>query len=424
MFAQVNEAVPPLRKARPDAPEILEQVVARATAKRPEDRYATARELGDALRAALAALPAEAKTRASAPRSLTEFALPEIAAKGSTTAPATLVKGAADPGKGHGPALIVAGALSVGLLTGIIYLAAKPHGGEDHHGPASSAASSEHAAGTAEAVAAATVAAAAEPPPKNPWVRVEPPQRSGRGEPVRLGVADSAAPSVKGFRPKRAVTAPADAFEIQQHEVTWEEIDPWLAATPAAAFERPGSVPAEPGKRARLPVTGVPWETARAYCKSLGGATLPSEEQWEFAARGEALRPYAWGPQPVDLLRTHAFAGPSASAVEVMSSDQDVTPGDQAHAVYDLMGNAREWTADLYRGDQPGDDSWAQEGGITYRAVRGLPLAAAARNLPAEGAAYREALCATGPCPADTKSALQWVGFRCARPARAHEGRP
>ncbi|HEX4515684.1 MAG TPA: hypothetical protein VH054_19185, partial [Polyangiaceae bacterium] len=57
-----------------------------------------------------------------------------------------------------------------------------------------------------------------------------------------------------------------------------------------------------------------------------------------------------------------------------------------------------------------------EEGGLTYRAVRGLPVAAALpAKLPTSSAAYRQALCATGPCPADTSKVLMFVGFRCVR---------
>lgn len=98
-----------------------------------------------------------------------------------------------------------------------------------------------------------------------------------------------------------------------------------------------------------------------------------------------------------------------------MTSDQDRSP----EGLHDLAGNVREWTTDLWREDRPGsDESWVQDGDTSYRAVRGLPLAARLgkkQALPVEGAAHRAALCATGPCVAATAAELATIGFRCAR---------
>jgi len=169
----------------------------------------------------------------------------------------------------------------------------------------------------------------------------------------------------------------------------------------------------------KYPATGVPWQTAQAYCKSLHGS-LPTEEQWEFAARGTELRPNPWGSQPLDLARTAAFAGDKITTnvlKPVAQSDQDQTPGDDTVQINDLAGNALEWTLDLYREDRPGqDEHWVEEGGLTFRAVRGVPIAMAApKKLPSQSATYRQSLCATGPCPADTMKILQFVGFRCVK---------
>ena len=74
---------------------------------------------------------------------------------------------------------------------------------------------------------------------------------------------------------------------------------------------------------------------------------------------------------------------------------------------------------DLWREDLPGqDESWVQEGGLSYRAIRGLsPGGDPPAKLPQEGAAHRMPLCATGECPKDTATVRRFVGFRCARAA-------
>jgi formylglycine-generating enzyme required for sulfatase activity len=256
----------------------------------------------------------------------------------------------------------------------------------------------------------------------NRWVHVEPPGNSS----IVLGVATETTAD-PGFRPSRQIRPPSAAYEIQQHEVTREELDRLIASRPelpaglrdGAWLTVPAWLPKDAAARGKYPATGVPWGTAAAYCQAIGGS-LPTEEQWEFAARGKELRPFPWGSAPLDLALTAAFRGKAATLGPVMSSNQDETPGGPEMALFDLAGNALEWTADLYRDDRPGqDERWVQEGGLTFRSVRGLPVAdAVPKSVPANGAAYRQALCATGTCSADTAKTLHWVGFRCARPGQ------
>ncbi len=253
----------------------------------------------------------------------------------------------------------------------------------------------------------------------NRWVPVMPPPTR-----IVLGLPrEIVERGTSGFRPERGVTAPAYSFEIQQHEVTWGELEPWLRERDVQSVAPSDSLPE--GRVERYPATAVPWATALDYCRSLGGA-LPTEEEWEYAARGAELRPYPWGSDTIDLARTHVFrAGPLLSPV--MTNDQDATPGDRGRALYDLLGNAREWTASLYRLDSPAtseEEAWTQEGGRTFRAVRGLPPnEEPPTGLPPVGLAHRIALCATGPCTMSPeeeeqyRSALSNMGFRCARRA-------
>jgi formylglycine-generating enzyme required for sulfatase activity len=280
---------------------------------------------------------------------------------------------------------------------------------------------------TASASASATSAPTSNPiavvPESNPWVRVDPP-----ASPVLLGVSDDGAGAEQlGFRPSRGIYAPTSPFQMQAHEVTWEELEPWVARHGGRDFDRPSFVPKEPAERAKLPATGVPWTVARAYCKDLGGS-LPTEEEWEFAARGPERRPHPWGTKRLDLLRVRAFSAETPIDVgskigvpiaNVMTMDQDRTPGESGAIFYDLGGNAMEWTEDLYRESSPGvDESWSERGGLTYRAVRGLPPdGSMPHKVPVETAAWRQPLCATGPCPKAAAHTLEVVGFRCAKDA-------
>jgi formylglycine-generating enzyme required for sulfatase activity len=243
--------------------------------------------------------------------------------------------------------------------------------------------------------------------PSNTWVRVTVP-----ATPILLGIeSDSAPETVRGFRPARKITSPRAPYEIQEHEVTWSEIEPWLASSHTPLAFPPWA--ADPVARASLPVTGVTWSIALAYCKLLGGS-LPGEEQWEYAARGAGRRPNSWGADRLDPRLTLAYAGPRAIPAAVKANMQDQTP---EPAVYDLIGNVQEWTLGLWREDMPGaDESWVESGTTSIRAIRGLPLGdEPPPSIQTEAAAYREQLCATGPCVDKGAELRRYVGFRCAK---------
>ncbi len=228
----------------------------------------------------------------------------------------------------------------------------------------------------------------------NRWIRVD-------GAPGKvLGIGDDGLPgSVRGFRPVRQIAAPAVAFEMQQHEVTWEELDPWIATNPKYAFAKPTMGLASTDAQKSLPANGVPWNVAFEYCRAIGG-TLPTEEQWELAARGGGLNKFPWGNTAPDWSRIHAFKGEMDKPVPVMTSPLDHTQGPPENAIYDLAGNVQEWTSSVWRDDRPGsDESWVKAQGTTVYAIRGFPMH---REPPGRSdelsIAYRDWVCAAGDC--------------------------
>jgi len=108
------------------------------------------------------------------------------------------------------------------------------------------------------------------------------------------------------------------------------------------------------------PAVGMAWDSAKAYCKWVG-KRLPTEAEWEKAARGTDGRRYPWGHmQPfVDIARynlgTTGWVGyaitlaPVTSGVTGMSIRHGLKEGTKSpYGLYHMAGNASEWVADWY----------------------------------------------------------------------------
>ena len=189
---------------------------------------------------------------------------------------------------------------------------------------------------------------------------------------------------------------PLAAFGIDVHEVTVGAYEPFVQAGLAAAPWGSGSRP-----DGNLPVTRVTFSEASNYCawRHPRGGRLPTEEEWEATARGSAGRVYPWG-EVWDRAAANTgsrLKGPAA----VGSFPRGRTP----EGVYDLIGNAWEWTSSRFKiyGDL------GREVGDLY-VIRG-----GAYN------AYDEVATSTfrgRAAPATARENLLSTGFRCAMTPR------
>ncbi|MDT4967028.1 MAG: eukaryotic-like serine/threonine-protein kinase [Acidobacteriota bacterium] len=135
-------------------------------------------------------------------------------------------------------------------------------------------------------------------------------------------------------RPAHKVTV--RPFFVDQYEVTNEDYAKFVKGTNHRAPSNwvGGSYTAVVGRK---PVTGVSWDDASDYAK-WAGKRLPSEEEWEFAARGTDGRIYPWGNEWKQGL---ANADEASRSLTDAGSSKGASP----FGAYDMVGNAWEWTA-------------------------------------------------------------------------------
>lgn len=243
------------------------------------------------------------------------------------------------------------------------------------------------------------------------------------------GARDDFAPAEPDERPQKRITL--NAFWIAQTEVTNQEY--------AACVQAGGcTAPAFTGLDAwsdyygnpdliEYPVIGITWYQARDYCAWIGGS-LPTEAQWEKAARGRDGRRYPWEwvgsvynssgeirLNYCDENCTKPFYDDTyndgyASTAPVGSYPAGASP----YGVLDMAGNVWEWTADWYRSDyyssSPDTNPTGPENGVEKVIKGGSWLDTPYKGIPlvfrSSNRSYRSPTLAYND-----------LGFRCILPA-------
>lgn len=212
-----------------------------------------------------------------------------------------------------------------------------------------------------------------------------------------------------GHGPEHAVTL--SAYVLDAYEVSVARyracVQAGVCAPPSTTLSQGCTYTTSPAGQELHPVTCVSWQHASDFCAWDGGRRLPTEAEWERAARGSGSTNYPWG-DTFDCTRA-VLAGPTQCSMHsgVAPRAGGSTPsGVSAEGAYDLIGNAAEWVADWFGAYSSGSftdptgpatgSTRIQRGGNWQ--TRGIDAVAYARR-------------------AETPGAVGSFSFRCARAA-------
>ena len=235
-----------------------------------------------------------------------------------------------------------------------------------------------------------------------------------------------------GIEPNKLVpgslvfTPPAEPVPLTDYRAWWRYV-------PGAGWRRPDGPGSDLRGKDNFPVVHIAFADAEAYAR-WAGKRLPTEAEWEFAARGgRAGGLYVWGDQlrPPGPWRANIWQGPFPAANSAEDGFRGAAPvgsfPPNEFGVYDMAGNVWEWCADWYRPDAyrraPGEPA-------VRRNPRGPdssfdPLEPGVAKRVQRGGSY---LCTDAYCSryqvgsrgkGEVNTGAGHVGFRCVRDASA-----
>jgi serine/threonine-protein kinase len=331
LIKHITEPVKPPRQINPNLPIEVEQVIMKALSKDPNQRFQTAESMVAAFARAVGPIGGrvvsvaagidkeEARAKAEVDQSIS--IAPNAARRSDAAAPRSVFARIGGSIRSHwrmiGIGLIVV-ALGGLVLSGRLQLQSS-----------GAVATSTAAIATPVSTDTLNVADMALVP----------------GGSFTMGATSGDAQADEG--PMHIVTL--DNFYIDLKEVTTAQFAEFAAASDYKTdAERVGSATTwrklNTPERQQLPVTQVTWNDAVRYC-GYYGKRLPTEAEWEYAARGDTQRVYPWG---------NVFSDQAANTLE-LGAGQPVTVATHSSpspfGVYDLSGNVQEWVRDWYASD-------------------------------------------------------------------------
>jgi formylglycine-generating enzyme required for sulfatase activity len=205
----------------------------------------------------------------------------------------------------------------------------------------------------------------------------------------------------------------------------------WWAYVPGATWSTPEGPDSTIVGRDRHPVTQVAFEDAEAYA-AWAGKELPSEAEWEFAARGGLdHKTYTWGDEfaPKGRMMANTWQGEFPWENLLLDRFEGTSPvksfPPNGYGLYDMAGNVWEWTSDFYQPQHPDEmrhTCCAPSNPRVLNAEASFDVTQPGANIPRRVTKGGSHLCAPNYChryrpaarqgePVDTSTAH--IGFRC-----------
>ena len=410
ILMHINEPLTPPHTLRPDLSKEMERVILKALAKSPADRYQRMDDfLADLHEACPLPIAHNGVRRGNGPAAPTEP--PTIPALASTpVVPPRLPRKRSFPWVGSALGALLVASIVLTFVLLFLRATATPAATVAPTMEPSAIAPSPAAAvpsSTAAVDPSSTVVPSAAPTeaatPAPPAVEMQVWQTDG-AEMVRVPASEFVMGSEELGDDERPVhRVHVDDFWIDRHEVTNERFARFVAATDyqteaeargwgwvwkgsewgkveGADWRCPHGPDSSIEDRMAHPVVLVSWEDAESYCR-WAGKRLPTEAEWEKAARGPAAsstaldgsgrgRRYAWGDEFDSSWANTKESGRGDTAPVGSFSPR----GDSPYGASDVTGNVWEWVADWYDSGYYGQSPSANPSGPitgTYKVLRG-----------------------------------------------------
>jgi formylglycine-generating enzyme required for sulfatase activity len=203
------------------------------------------------------------------------------------------------------------------------------------------------------------------------------------------------------------------AFFLDRTEVTVADYEACVRV--GRCKEPPYELGARRFQRGTFPVTLVTWDDAENYCE-FRGARLPTEAEFERAARGQTGRRFPWGELANGHLANHGRLGLDTS--DASDGFAELAPvgsfrdGRTPDGFLDLAGNVAEWVQDRYATQYPGDDETDPRGPDAATATSARVVRGGSYDSPV---AWLRGATRGAFLPSERRPSL---GFRCARSQR------